>query len=168
MNNEAESLRKKTPVDSPTALPLWQRILSLGLAAIGGFAFIIVLVAAVLIFQQPNYAPGDIAEKQARFRNIALLFCTSATLLLVFSYLLRRRPITVRRGAANGFPWVWTLLGISCLTLLLQLVPNLRWSKLSILDVGGWTWRTYAAISVISILLVAATRAHCRKSRDGR
>ncbi len=66
-----------------------------------------------------------------------------------------------------GLRWLWALLSIGCVTLFFQLVPSLWTSVLAILDIRGWTWRTYAAICAVAIVALVAARAW-QGSRDNR
>ena len=77
-----------------------------------------------------------------------------------------------RPGASEeleaGFPWLWALLGISFLTLVLQLVPSAWWSVPAILDVRLWTWRAYASVCTVAIVVLVAARAWLENSRQNR
>ena len=62
--------------------------------------------------------------------------------------------------------WLWSLLVVSCLAFLFQLVPSAWWTILDacwtfsdVVDVRGWSWRSYAVVSVITIVVLIVIRA---------
>jgi hypothetical protein len=86
---------------------------------------------------------------------------------------VRARPI-VRDEDRRPFPWLELVLAVSFAALLLQLFPAAWWSLVSLaavvfsyVDVRGWTWRSYAVICVVAILVLTAARAW-QGSRDNR
>ena len=63
--------------------------------------------------------------------------------------------------------WLWLLLIASVFSLFFQLFPGAWWAVVSILDIRSWTWRAYAAICAVGIVVLVAVRAW-QNSRDNR
>lgn len=66
----------------------------------------------------------------------------------------------------NATPrWLVGLLVVCLVSLVFQLFPSLWWAFLGVLDVRGWTWRSYSAVFAIVIVLLVALRACQERSR---
>ncbi len=55
--------------------------------------------------------------------------------------------------------WIEVLLVISGMALVVQLFPSFWWSVLTIIDVRGWTWRSWAVASAIWIVALVGIKA---------
>jgi hypothetical protein len=74
------------------------------------------------------------------------------------------RPDNVRRVAATRegarrFSWVEWALAFTFAALVFQLFPSLWWAVISVVDVRNWTWRSYAAVSTIAIVVLFVAKA---------
>jgi amino acid permease len=63
------------------------------------------------------------------------------------------------------FPWLEIALGVNCLALFFQIFPSLWWRLvsfgalvLSYADIRSWTWRSYAVVCVITIVVLVVVK----------
>jgi len=59
----------------------------------------------------------------------------------------------------RGVPWLEFLLGVSILALVFQLCPGLWFGLLAALDVRNWTWKAWATLNALVIIILVAIRA---------
>lgn len=55
--------------------------------------------------------------------------------------------------------WPELVLALGSITLFFQLFPSALWALVSILDVRGWSWRSYAVASVLWIVVLVGIKA---------
>jgi hypothetical protein len=55
--------------------------------------------------------------------------------------------------------WLEVVFALSCASLLFQLFPGVWWALISVVDVRNWTWRSYAAVSALTIVVLFVARA---------
>ena len=81
-----------------------------------------------------------------------------------------RQPLrsTSDRPTAGATKWLWILLAISTLTLLVQLELSGWLPAIVPLDVRNWTWRGYAVLCTVTIVVLVAIRAWQNSSMDTR
>lgn len=93
---------------------------------------------------------------------------------MVSSHKKARVVAVARDEVERSFPWLESALAVSFAALFFQLFPAVWWGLVSLaalvfsyVDVRGWTWRSYAVICVVAILVLSAARAW-QGSRDNR
>ena len=92
MSDRPDWLPEQPEKPSRPALPLWRNAVSLGLVAVAIMTIAAIFVLGGMIFNQPNYRPGDLSEKMHRFGFASLILCAFAAILGVTAYSLRRKP----------------------------------------------------------------------------
>lgn len=85
---------------------------------------------------------------------------------MVSTHKKARKVTAVVHDEAAGFPWLELALIVSAVALFFQLFPGILANIVSFLaivfsyiDVRGWTWRSYATVSVVAIVSLVALRA---------
>ena len=78
----------------------------------------------------------------------------------------RQQLRVTQKVARTGSPLLLTMLCISCATLVLQLFPGMLWTGLAIADVRGWTWRTYAVLCSVSIVVLMAVQVYVQTNQE--
>jgi hypothetical protein len=64
-----------------------------------------------------------------------------------------------------GLIWLWLLFFVSGLCLLFQLFPSVWWAFVSIFDIRNWTWRSYAIVCAVALVMLTA---YLWNAEDGR
>lgn len=122
-----------------------------------------------------NWRPGNDGNRRQWTVTKPPVYSTYKNCDVMPSIAAQESIVVMPRGRQSPRPavpkteaslWPEALFVIFIISLLVQLFPSFWWSVLTIIDVRGWTWRSWAVASAIWIVALVGLKARRDAAED--